>query len=70
MSKYAIVIEKAESNYSAYVLDVPGCVATAPTVTGVRRKLLEALETHLELMRKAGETIPPPSAVTDYLEVV
>ncbi len=69
MTKYAIVIEKAERNYSAYAPDVPGCIATGATVEETRRKLMEALTSHLELMRKAGERIPQPSAVTDYVRV-
>ena len=69
MNKYAIVIEKAEQNYSAYAPDVPGCIATGATVEETRRKLMEALASHLELMRKAGEPIPQPSTVTDYVQV-
>ena len=69
MSKYAIVIEKAQGNYSAYVPDVPGCIATGATVQEVRQLLLSALEAHLDLMREAGQPIPAPSTVTDYVEV-
>ena len=68
MNKYAIVIEKGERNYSAYVPDVPGCIATGATIEEVREKLMEALESHLELMRAAGEPIPQPTTVTDYVE--
>jgi predicted RNase H-like HicB family nuclease len=69
MNKYAVVIEKAENNYSAYVPDVPGCIATGATIEEVRQRLMEALASHLELMREAGEPIPQPSTVTDYVEV-
>lgn len=69
MNKYAVVIEKAENNYSAYIPDVPGCVATGTTVDEVRQTLMEALASHLELMREAGEPIPKPSTITDYVEV-
>lgn len=69
MNKYAIVIEKAERNYSAYAPDVPGCIATGATVEETRRKLMEALVSHLDLMREAGEPIPQPSTVTDYVQV-
>ena len=69
MNKYAIVIEKAKRNYSAYAPDVPGCIATGATAEEAGRKLMEALASHLELMREAGETIPKPSTVTDYIEV-
>jgi predicted RNase H-like HicB family nuclease len=69
MNKYAVVIEKAEKNYSAYIPDVPGCVATGTTVDEVRQTLMEALTSHLELMREAGEPIPQASTITDYVEV-
>jgi predicted RNase H-like HicB family nuclease len=69
MNKYAIVIERAEENYSAYVPDVPGCIATGKTVEETRRRLMEALASHLELLREAGEPIPQPHTLTDYVEV-
>jgi predicted RNase H-like HicB family nuclease len=69
MNKYAIVIEKAENNYSAYVPDIPGCIAVGATIEEVRQTLMEALASHLELMRRTGEPIPKPSTITDYVEV-
>ena len=69
MTRYAIVIEKAEGNYSAYAPDVPGCIATGATVEETRRKLMEALASHLELLHEAGEPMPQPSTVTDYVQV-
>ena len=68
--RYAIVIEKANGNYSAYVPDIPGCIATGKSIEETRRKLVDALESHLELMREAGEPIPQPSTVTEYVEVI
>ncbi len=50
MKRYAIVIEKAESNYSAYVPDLPGCVATATTVAETRKLLRDAIALHIEGM--------------------
>jgi predicted RNase H-like HicB family nuclease len=70
MNKYAIIIEKANGNYSAYVPDVPGCIATGKSIEETRQKLIDALESHLELMREAGEPIPQPSTVTEYVEVI
>ena len=69
MSRYAAVIEKCDTTYSAYIPDVPGCVATGATVEDVRTRLVEALASHLELMREAGEPIPRPTTLTDYVEV-
>ena len=56
--RYAIVIEKAEGNFSAYVPDLPGCVATGPTVADVESEIREAIEFHLEGMREDGLPIP------------
>ena len=68
--RYAIVIEKADNNYSAYVPDVPGCIATGTTVDEVKRNLAEALQFHFEGMCADGETIPQPSSTVDYVDVV
>lgn len=67
--KYAVVIEKAESNYSAYVPDLPGCIATASTISAVERAIRDAIEFHIEGMKQGGETIPEPSSAVEYVEV-
>jgi len=67
--KYAIVIERAVSNYSAYVPDLPGCVATGATFEEVEQQIREAIEFHLDGMREDGEAIPPPSSQVEYVEV-
>ena len=67
--RYAIVIEKAEGNYSAYVPDLPGCVATGATVTEVEAQIREAIEFHLEGLREDGTPIPPPASRVEYIDV-
>jgi predicted RNase H-like HicB family nuclease len=67
--KYAIVIEKADSNYSAYVPDLPGCVATGATSEEAEKEIREAIEFHIEGMKEDGEAIPVPSSSVDYVEV-
>ncbi|MCX7176782.1 MAG: type II toxin-antitoxin system HicB family antitoxin [Proteobacteria bacterium] len=67
--RYAIVIERAESNYSAYVPDLPGCVATGNTVHEVETEIREAIAFHLDGLREDGIVIPQPSSVVEYLEV-
>ena len=67
--RYAIVIEKAESNYSAYVPDLPGCVATGASLEEAAAEIREAIEFHLEEMRKDGVPIPTPQSKVDYVEV-
>ncbi|MFL5201553.1 MAG: type II toxin-antitoxin system HicB family antitoxin [Microvirga sp.] len=69
MRKYAVVIEKAPGNYSAYVPDLPGCVATGATIEEVEREIREAIEFHLEGLRDAGQPIPEPTSQTAYVEV-
>ncbi len=67
--RYAIVIERAGSNFSAYVPDLPGCVATGQTPTDTARAMREAIALHLEGLREDGAPIPPPSSRVDYVEV-
>jgi predicted RNase H-like HicB family nuclease len=67
--RYAVVIEKAESNYSAYVPDLPGCVATGSTIEEVEKAIREAIEFHIEGMRQDGVAVPQPSSCVEYVEV-
>jgi len=67
--RYAIVIEKAESNYAAYVPDLPGCIATGQTVEETEREIREAIDLHLRGMREDGVPIPEPSSSVDYVEI-
>lgn len=67
--RYAVVIENAGGNYSAYVPDLPGCVAVGESLAEVERQIREAIEFHLEGMREDGSPIPPPSSKVDYVEV-
>ena len=68
--KYAVVIEKVPgSNYSAYVPDLPGCVATAATVPEITRLMQEGIEFHLEGMREDGLPIPEPTTEVAYADV-
>jgi predicted RNase H-like HicB family nuclease len=66
--RYAIVIEKAEGNYSAYVPDLPGCVATAPTVQAVENEIREAIKFHIDGLREDGLPIPPATTIAAYAE--
>ena len=67
--RYAVVIEKAASNYSAYVPDLPGCVATGKTVKQTERLIREAIELHVEGLREDGLPLPEPTSQVDYVEV-
>ena len=69
MKRYAIVVERAESNYAGYVPDLPGCVATGPTVEATERLLREAIQIHVQGLREDGLPLPEPSSIVDYLEI-
>ena len=66
--KYAVVIEKAGSNYSAYVPHLPGCIATGSTVAETQANLRDAIQFHLDGLREDRGPIPEPSTVCEYLE--
>jgi predicted RNase H-like HicB family nuclease len=67
--RYAVVIEKGERNYSAYVPDLPGCVSVGDTLEEVKVEIREAIEFHLEGMREDGLPILKPSSRVEYVEV-
>ncbi len=67
--RYAIVIEKALGNFSAYVPDLPGCVATGATVAEVEAEIREAIVFHVEGLREDGLPVPPPESQVEYIEI-
>ena len=67
--RYAVVIEKAEGNYSAYVPDLPGCIATGGTIVEIESEIREAISFHLEGMREDGMAVPVPSSKVEYIDV-
>jgi predicted RNase H-like HicB family nuclease len=67
--RYAVVIEKAEKNYSAYVPDLPGCVATGATLEQAEAEIREAIEFHIEGLREDGLPIPEPASKVEYVDV-
>jgi predicted RNase H-like HicB family nuclease len=66
--RYAIVIQKAEGNYSAYVPDLPGCVATDVTVPAVEEKIREAIRFHIAGLKEDGLPVPEPTSIANYVE--
>jgi predicted RNase H-like HicB family nuclease len=67
--RYAIVIEKTASNYSVYVPDLPGCVATAATVEAVEEEIREAIRFHIDGLKEDGLAIPEPTSMAEYAEI-
>ncbi|QDL08936.1 type II toxin-antitoxin system HicB family antitoxin [Brasilonema octagenarum UFV-E1] len=66
--RYAIVIEKATNNYSAYLPDLPGCVATGLTIEETEEQIKEAIAFHLEGLGEEGLPIPEPTTLCQYVE--
>lgn len=67
--QYAIIIEKSETGFGAYVPDLPGCVAVGETEDEVRVLIREAVEFHLEGLQEDGLPIPSPSSRVEYIDV-
>jgi predicted RNase H-like HicB family nuclease len=67
--RYAVVVEKAAHNYSAYVPDLRGCVAAAETEEDVLKLIREAIDLHLESLREEGEPVPEPTSHATCVEV-
>jgi predicted RNase H-like HicB family nuclease len=66
--RYAVVIEKAAGNYSGYVPDLPGCIATGPDVASVETELREAIRFHIDGLKEDGIAVPLPTTVAEYVE--
>jgi predicted RNase H-like HicB family nuclease len=69
MKHYAVVIEKTDTGFGAYVPDLPGCVSTGRTIEETERNIREAIEFHLDGMREDGDAIPEPTTVTMFVEI-
>lgn len=67
--RYAIVIEQAQGNFSAYVPDLPGCVTTGASVAEVEQAMRDAIALHLDGMKQDGVRVPPPTSRVNYVEV-
>ena len=66
--RYAVVIEKAVDNYSAYVPDLPGCIATGESIKDAERKIRLAIRFHIEGMLEDGVKVPEATSVVEYVE--
>ena len=67
--RFAVIVEKSESSFGAYVPDLPGCIAAAETKEEVLQLIHEAIEYHVEGLREDGQSIPEPSSSIEYVEV-
>ena len=69
MRQYLVVIERVNSNFSAYLPDLPGCIATGRTKDEVTRTIHCAIEMHLQGLREDNLPIPEPSVMAEYVTV-
>ncbi len=67
--KYAVLFEQAESNWAAYVPDLPGCMTTGKTLEETENNIREAIEGHLRTLRDFGDPVPQPTSVAKEVEI-
>ena len=65
----AVIYEKTPTGYSAYVPDLPGCIAAAATLPETKKLMRAAIEMHLAAMREDGGPIPEPTTVAEYVAI-
>jgi predicted RNase H-like HicB family nuclease len=67
--RFAVIIEKGETSFGAYVPDLPGWIAAAETKEELLKLIHEAIEFHVEGLREDGQPVPEPSSSIEYVEV-
>lgn len=67
--QYAVIIERSDTGFGAYVRDLPGCVAVGETEEEVRVLIREAIEFHIDGLREDGQTVPVPAVRIEYVDV-
>ena len=67
--RYAVIFEQADSNWAAYVPDLPGCITTGKTIEETERNIREAIQGHLETLREFGEPVPSPTSLAREIEI-
>ncbi|HLE56440.1 MAG TPA: type II toxin-antitoxin system HicB family antitoxin [Rhodothermia bacterium] len=69
MARYLVIIEQSTTGFSAFLPDLPGCIATGATRDEVEKAMREGVEFHLEGLRESGEPVPPPRSSAAFVEV-
>jgi predicted RNase H-like HicB family nuclease len=69
MSRFLILVEKADDNYSAYSPDLPGCVATGDTREEVERNMYEAVQMHVRGLQEDSLSVPESQSFAEYIAV-
>lgn len=70
MKQYTVIYERGPRNWSAYVPDLPGCIATAKNRAELEQQIREAIEFHIEGLRMNGEAVPEPTTEAGLVDVV
>ena len=67
--KYAVIFERSENKWAAYVPDLPSCITTGKTFEETERNIREAIQGHLQTLRDFGEPLPEPTSLAREIEV-
>ena len=67
--EYAVIFERAENNWAAYVPDLPGCITTGATLEETERNIREAIAGHLDTLREFGDPVPLPTSIAKQVEI-
>ena len=67
--RYAVIFERTEGNWAAYVPDLPGCITTGDTLEQAERNIREAIEGHLRTLMEFGEPVPQPTSLAREIEI-
>lgn len=67
--RYTVIFEQAESNWAAYVPDLPGCITTGKTIEETERNIREAIQGHLRTLREFGDPVPRPTSLAKEIEI-
>jgi predicted RNase H-like HicB family nuclease len=68
-ARYAVIFERAENNWAAYVSDLPGCITTGKTLEETKANIQEAIRGHIETLRAFGEPVPEAASLAGEVEV-
>jgi predicted RNase H-like HicB family nuclease len=69
MIRYLVIIEESPTGFSAFLPDLPGCIATGRTRDEVENAMQSGVEFHLDGLRESGDPVPPPRSTAAYVEV-
>ena len=67
--RYAVVFERSEDGYGAYVPDLPGCVTVGDTLAETEANIREAIAGHIAVLKEFGDVVPQPTTLTEYIEI-